>query len=61
MEALFMRILSFILSVLMFVFNSVASVFPGILPDDPIENNAYVYDAELFNLDGNEVIEEFKM
>ena len=48
MEAVFLRILSFILSLLLAVFNMVSSVFPGIMPDEPIENNVYVYDAEDF-------------
>ncbi len=48
MEALFLRIISLVLSALMFVFNSVSAVFPGIFPDEPIENNAYVCDGELF-------------
>ena len=59
MGTLFLRILSFILSVLMFIFNSVSAVFPGILPDEPVENNAYVYDAENFDLYDSTVISDY--
>ncbi|MBE6820485.1 MAG: hypothetical protein E7516_05495 [Ruminococcaceae bacterium] len=59
MEAVFLRILSFILSLLLAVFNTVSSVFPGIMPDEPIENNVYVYDAEDFYIYENTVIPDY--
>lgn len=59
METLFLRILSFILSVLMFIFNSVSVVFSGIFPDEPVENKAYIYDAEKFDLYESAVISDY--
>ncbi len=59
METLFLRILSLALSALMFVFNSVSAIFPGIFPADPVENNAYVCDGELFVFGESIVIDDY--
>lgn len=59
MEALFLRILSLVLSAMMFMFNSVSAMFPGIFPTDPVENNTYVYDDTLPAFDENTVINDY--
>lgn len=59
MEALFLRILSLVLSALMFVFNSISAIFPGIFPADPVENNAYVCDGELFVFGESIVVDDY--
>lgn len=59
MEALFLRILSLVLSAMMFMFNSVSAMFPGIFPADPVENNAYVYDDVLPEFDENTVVNDY--
>lgn len=56
MEALFLRILSVILSALTVAFNGVATLFPAILPDEPIENTVTVCDAEDFDFDGKTAV-----
>lgn len=56
MEALFLRILSVILSALTVAFNGVATLFPAILPDEPVENTVAVYDAEDFDFYGNSAV-----
>lgn len=38
MEMLFLRIISLVLSLLMFLFNSVSAIFPGLFPETPPEN-----------------------
>lgn len=48
MEALLLKVLSMILSVLMFFNNA----FSLILPDEPVENVTGIYGAELFETDG---------
>lgn len=59
MEALFLRILSLILSAMMFMFNSVSTMLPGIFPTDPVENNAYVYDDTLPAFYENTVVNDY--
>lgn len=59
METLFLRILSLVLSALMFVFNSVSALFPGISPTDPVENNSYVCDDELLVFGENIVVDNY--
>lgn len=48
MEMFFLRLLSLILSLLMFLFNTFSSIFPGLFPEKPIENTAIVCEAEAF-------------
>ena len=59
MEALFLRILSLVLSAMMFMFNSVSAMFPGIFPTDPVENNAYVYDDTLPAFYENTIVNDY--
>lgn len=42
------KIIAFILSALMFFFNTFSNVFPGILPDKPVENTFEFCDAAIF-------------
>lgn len=56
MEALYLRILSFILSAMMFMFNGISSVFPWILPDEPIQNEAVIYDGSHFDFEGDTAV-----
>lgn len=56
MEALFLRILSFILSAMMFMFNGISSVFPWILPDEPIQNETAVCDGSHFDFEGDTAV-----
>lgn len=53
MENILLKLLSFVLSILMFLFNTVSSVFPGIFPIDPIENTYEICAVEQFNLTEN--------
>lgn len=59
MEALFLRILSLVLSAMMFMFNSVSAMIPGIFPTEPVENKAYVCDDELFVFGESIVIDDY--
>lgn len=59
MEYVLLRILSLILSALMFFFNTFSAIFPGLFPSEPIENIANVYDAELFEADESAVVSDF--
>lgn len=56
MEALFLRILSFILSAMMFMYSGISSVFPWIFPDEPIQNEAVVCDGSHFEFEGNTAV-----
>lgn len=56
MEALFLRILSFFLSAMMFMFNGICYVFPWILPDEPIQNEAVIYDGSHFDFEGDTAV-----
>lgn len=59
MEAVSLRILSLIMSVLMFFFNGLSAMFPGLFPDEPLENNIAIFDAEAFELDETAVISDY--
>lgn len=57
METVILRILSFIMTVIMFFTNLLSSVFPWIKLTDPIipsENSAFIFDAEMFSVDADE-------
>lgn len=53
MEMFFLRLLSLIFSLLMFLFNTFSSIFPGLFPEKPIENTAIVCETEAFEVSEN--------
>lgn len=59
MEAAFLRVLSFILSVLMFFFNGLSAAFPGIFPQEPVENYVTVTVAGEYELDEPVVVSDY--